>query len=369
MKKLFVFLATFLIVGISIPPATAVENQIVVITEITHRNFDGVFRDDSLSQMLVPSGRLGQLIYVPIKTNRIWVIDPAFIDEVVAMSNKYSLENKSLGAGSDIALSWITQLRYVTSRNQVIALPYGNPDIKLAKRLAPSELKMYYSYGNESLSKNLIRLVSTRPSYTPIKTVSRLSNSQKVSYTKNRQRLTELSRIVDDSNLKALRVKLAILLSPTLNRENRNYFSLQAVKAVKNEVGKIRINEGKYRLTSAQVKVPVTVTNKYPVPVTVDLWLTPDNFKVYIPNIREITIPANSKLQLSMDVSVVAPGNTNVEAQLTDSKGNNVGEAAMLSLNLTVIDTRVAWFTTGAAIILFLAAVAQSVRRIRRSKK
>jgi hypothetical protein len=78
---------------------------------------------------------------------------------------------------------------------------------------------------------------------------------------------------------------------------------------------------------------------------------------------------ANSKLQLSMDVSVVAPGNTTIEAQLTDSKGNDVGEPAMLSLNLTVIDSRVAWFTTGAAIILFLAAVAQSVRRIRRSKK
>jgi hypothetical protein len=70
-----------------------------------------------------------------------------------------------------------------------------------------------------------------------------------------------------------------------------------------------------------------------------------------------------------MDVSVIAPGNTIVEAQLTDSKGNNVGDLALLNLNLTVIDTRVAWFTTGAAIILFLAAIAQSVRRIRRSKK
>jgi hypothetical protein len=369
MKKLFTFLITILFIGITVPSATAVENEIVVITETTHRNFDGLFRDDLLAQSLAPTGRLGELIYVPIKTNRIWVIDPALVDEVTAMTNKYSLVNKTPGVGSDIALSWITQLRYVTSRNQVIALAYGNPDIKLAKRLAPSELKMYFSYGNESLSKNLIRLVSTRPSFTPTKTVSRLNNSQRISYTKNRQRLTELSRVVEDVELKALRAKLAILLSPSLNRENRNYFSLQAIKAVKNEVGKLSVNEGKYRLTSAQVKVPVTVTNKYPVPVTVDLWLTPDNFKVYTPNIREITIAANSKLQLSMDVSVVAPGNTTIEAQLTDSKGNDVGEPAMLSLNLTVIDSRVAWFTTGAAIILFLAAVAQSVRRIRRSKK
>jgi hypothetical protein len=47
MKKLFTFLTTFLILGITIPSATAVENEIVVITEVSHRNFDGVFRDDS----------------------------------------------------------------------------------------------------------------------------------------------------------------------------------------------------------------------------------------------------------------------------------------------------------------------------------
>ncbi len=369
MKKIFAFLATILITAISTPPATAVENEIIVVTEVSHRNFNGVFRDDSLSQILAPSGRLGKLIYVPIRTNRIWVIDPALVDDVIAMTNSYSLQNKAPTVGKDIALSWITRLRYVTSRNQVVALPYGNPDVKLAKRLAPSELKRYYSYGNESLSKNLIRLVSTRPSLTSSKAASRLDNAQRVSYTQNRRRLTELSRVVTAPELEQLRNRLAILLSSSLNRDNRNFFSVQATKAVKNEVDKIKINEGKYQLTSAEVKVPVTITNKYPIPVTVDLWLTPSNFRVYTPNIREITIPANSKLQLSMDVSVVAPGNTIVEAQLTDSKGNGVGDPVRLSLNLTVIDARVAWFTTSAAIILFLAAVGQSVRRIRRSKK
>lgn len=369
MKKIFAFLATILILGISAPHATAIENEIIVITEAPHRNFDGVFRDDLLSQILAPSGRLGKLIYVPIKTNRIWVIDPALIDDVVAMTNSYSLQNKAPTVGKDIALSWITRLRYVTSRNQVVALPYGNPDVKLAQRLAPSELKKYYSYGNESLSKNLIRLVSTRPSLTSSRAVSRLNNVQRLNYTQNRQRLTELSRVVAAPELELLRAKLAILLSSSLNRDNRNFFSVQAIKAVNSEVGKIMINEGKYQLTSAQVKVPVTITNKYPIPVTVDLWLMPSNFKVYTPNIRDITIPANSKLQLSMDVSVVAPGNTIVEAQLTDSKGNDVGDPVRLLLNLTVIDSRVAWFTTSAAIILFLAAIAQSVRRIRRSKK
>jgi hypothetical protein len=42
---------------------------------------------------------------------------------------------------------------------------------------------------------------------------------------------------------------------------------------------------------------------------------------------------------------------------------------ALLTLNSTVIDSKVTWFTTGAAILLLLAAVAQSVRRVRRRGK
>jgi hypothetical protein len=39
-----------------------------------------------------------------------------------------------------------------------------------------------------------------------------------------------------------------------------------------------------------------------------------------------------------------------------------------LQINSTVIDKRVTWFTTGAAILLLLAAVAQSVRRVRKGR-
>jgi hypothetical protein len=44
-------------------------------------------------------------------------------------------------AGKEIATAWLTQLKRVTTGNDVVALAYGNPDISLAKRLAPSELK------------------------------------------------------------------------------------------------------------------------------------------------------------------------------------------------------------------------------------
>jgi len=49
-------------------------------------------------------------------------------------------------------------------------------------------------------------------------------------------------------------------------------------------------------------------------------------------------------------------------------RGNDVVPPSVLQINSTVIDKRVTWFTTGAAILLLLAAIAQSVRRVRRGR-
>jgi hypothetical protein len=64
---------------------------------------------------------------------------------------------------------------------------------------------------------------------------------------------------------------------------------------------------------------------------------------------------------------VIAPGATSVIAQFTNDKGQKVGKEALLTLNLSIFDSRVAWFTSGAGILLLLAAITQTVRRIRRS--
>jgi hypothetical protein len=71
-----------------------------------------------------------------------------------------------------------------------------------------------------------------------------------------------------------------------------------------------------------------------------------------------------------MQVDVIAPGQTIVSALITGPEDDSeVVPEALLTLNSTVIDSRVTWFTTGAAILLLLAAVAQSVRRVRRRVK
>jgi hypothetical protein len=368
MKKLaLLVISTFLL--LMMPQASAA-NTVIRITGPIHQTFTGEFRNDDLAQSLTPSGDLGLKVFQPIAKNRTWVIDAALIDEVIAMSGEYTLATEAEPAGKEIATAWLTQLKRVTAGNDVVALAYGNPDIALAQRLAPSELKNYFVYGQDRLQLALGRIVRSEPEVQWSVGKSGLSNPLRKNYSDNRKALTRLSRVVDTPELIQLRARLAQLLSPTLDKDSRNYFSYSATEAVDAMVNKLRINSGKYQITTSSVKLPVTVINEFAVDVTVDIAMLPINSRVVVDSFDDVVIPANSKRQLEMQVDVIAPGQTTVSALITDSDDDTeVVPEALLTLNSTVIDSKVTWFTTGAAILLLLAAVAQSVRRVRRRGK
>ena len=368
MKKLaLVVVSAFLLL---LMPQASAANTVIRITGPIHQTFTGEFRNDDLAQSLTPSGDLGLKVFQPIAKNRTWVIDAALIDEVIAMSGEYTLATEAEPAGKEIATAWLTQLKRVTTGNDVVALAYGNPDIALAQRLAPSELKNYFVYGQDRLQLALGRIVRSEPEVQWSVGKSGLSNPLRKNYSDNRKALTRLSRVVDTPELIQLRARLAQLLSPTLDKDSRNYFSYSATEAVDAMVNKLRINSGKYQITTSSVKLPVTVINEFAVDVTVDIAMLPINSRVVVDSFDDVVIPANSKRQLEMQVDVIAPGQTTVSALITDSDDDTeVVPEALLTLNSTVIDSKVTWFTTGAAILLLLAAVAQSVRRVRRRGK
>ena len=368
MKKLALSLISAFLL-LMMPQATAA-NTVIRITGPIHQTFTGEFRNDDLAQSLTPSGDLGLKVFQPIAKNRTWVIDAALIDEVIVMSGDYTLATEAEPAGKEIATAWLTQLKRVTTGNDVVALAYGNPDISLAKRLAPSELKNYFVYGQDRLQLALGRIVRSEPEVQWSVGKSGLSNPLRKNYSDNRKALTRLSRVVDTPELIQLRARLAQLLSPTLDKDSRNYFSYSATEAVDAMVNKLRINSGKYQITTSSVKLPVTVINEFAVDVTVDIAMLPINSRVVVDSFDDVVIPANSKRQLEMPVDVIAPGQTTVSVLITDSDDDTeVVPEALLTLNSTVIDSKVTWFTTGAAILLLLAAVAQSVRRVRRRGK
>lgn len=367
MKKLIALLVLLLVV-LPLSPAQSAES-IVRITSMAHQTFTGEFRNDDLAQELTPSGALGQLVYTPRSNNKTWVIDAALIDEVIAMTGDYTLATDATPAGKDIAVAWLKQLRQITYGQQVVALAYGNPDVSLARRLAPSELKNYYAFGKSQLELALGRTVRSEPDGGWSTGKSGLSFPLRKAYGDNRKALTKLSRVVNDAELIILRAQLSKLLSPKLDKDSRDFYSYSARTAVDAMVRKLRINSGKYQITTANVKLPVTVINEFNADVTINISLLPINSRVIVDSFEAVTIPAQSKRQLEMVVDVIAPGQTTVTAQIIDDEGNEIVPEATLTLNSTVIDSRVAWFTTGAAILLLLAGVAQSVRRVRRRAK
>ena len=367
MKKLIALLVMLLVL-LPLSPAKAA-GSIVRITSMAHQTFTGEFRNDDLAQELTPSGALGQLVYTPRSNNKTWVIDAALIDEVIAMTGDYTLATDATPAGKDIAVAWLKQLRQITYGQQVVALAYGNPDVSLARRLAPSELKNYYAFGKSQLELALGRTVRSEPDGGWSTGKSGLSYPLRKAYGDNRKALTRLSRVVNDAELIILRAQLSKLLSPKLDKDSRDFYSYSARTAVDAMVRKLRINSGKYQITTANVKLPVTVINEFNADVTINISLLPINSRVIVDSFEAVTIPAQSKRQLEMVVDVIAPGQTTVTAQIIDDEGNEIVPEATLTLNSTVIDSRVTWFTTGAAILLLLAGVAQSVRRVRRRAK
>ena len=364
MKKLSLILVALVMAVIALPSLEAA-TPVVRVVDVPHRNFDGTFRDNDLVQTLTPDGRLGKSLF---KANgaATWVIDAHLIDEVLDMADGYTFEGKEDPVGKSIAEIWLQQLRIATVGNPIVALPYGNPDAALARKLAPSEIKFYSALGAEKLADFFGRPVISQNGWGNGK--SRLESQYQEFYRDERATLLGLSKIIEVPEITNLRQRLGIILNPLLSVEERAYFSYSARDAVREVSGKLKVVSGRYQLTSATTKVPLTLVNKFETATMVNLSLIPMNSRVQVENINEITLPPKSQIQISVPFRVIASGSTLVLAQFMTTQGVRVGEVSKLNLTLTVIDSRVAWFTTGAGILLFIGAVAQSVSRIRRSR-
>jgi hypothetical protein len=362
-------LVSSVVSGVVFAPQAQASNEIVRITSPLNQSFTGEFRDDSFAQSLLPSGELGKLVFRSMARDRTWVIDAALIDAITAMTTEYKVLSDEDPAAGDAALSWLDRLKVVTAGNEVISLAYGNPDIELAKILAPSELTQYVLFGKARLETLLGRSVTADTDHSWNVGKSRLSFTERKIYGENRRALTRLSRVVTSEEVSNLRARLAQLLSPNIDRQSRAFFTSNATEAVDAVVNKLRINSGNYQVTTSFVKLPVTVINDFDAEVVVDVSMIPINSRMVVESFKGVVIAPNSKVQLEMGVDVIAPGETVVSAYITDKTGVEIVPEAFLTLNSSVIDARVAWFTTGAAILLLLAGAAQSVRRVRRKSK
>lgn len=337
--------------------ARAADSKIILL-DAPHTDLLGASLNTELSASLLPTGRLGLLIYAPVSKPRTWLIDAALIQEVSALAIK-----------DPSAQDWLAQLKSESVDDVVVALPYGHPDISLTRRLAPSELAYYYDSSQTKLQLALGRGVLVERGARWAKTGTEVAAGAIHSYTSNRRALELLGTVVPPQQLDDLRSKLAFLLSTGSTTKLQLYFAQNADLAVAAAYHKLRIVPGRYRLTSSREKVPITLVNGFAEPVRVTLQLTPLNSRIRVGGPETLSLAANSKTQLSVPFTVIAPGSTAVLAEFRNSAGKPLGDSVILTLSLSVISPAVAWFTTGAAILLFLAATTQSVRRVRRARK
>ena len=360
----------FLFIFILIPflPMTSVHasTPVVRVVDVPHTNFDGTFRDNLLAEELLPTGKLGKLIYTPRQTVT-WVVDASLLDEIIDMSDGYTFNGEDGGVGVTNASAWLNQLRAVTQGDPIVALPYGNPDSSLLKKLESKELAYYSQNAQLKLEEFFGRPVISQNGWGSGK--SRLSDAFQAFYSDNRDLVAGLDLINGDEEISSLRLKLGRVLNPLLDSDERTYFSNLSNKAVREMSSKLQVVSGRYQLTSQTVKVPVTLINEFDSATVINVSLIPMNARVQVQNISNVEIPPHSRIQLSVPFTVIAPGSTVVVAQLMTPQGELIGEQARLNLSLTVIDSRVAWFTTAAGIALFAGAIAQSVRRFRRSRR
>ncbi len=373
MKRVWLILAIILGLQFTYLPAQAADAEVIRLVTEPNRNFSGFFYNDELAARLAPTGDLGKLVFYPANRPRVWVVDTAFIEDVIAMKDKYKIGlesgEKIDGVGSVTATNWLNQFSFISTNDQVVVLPYGNPAYRLLKNYAPGELNFYYSNANKRLASFLARAVVSDKSGKYSVGSLKSSNSLREDYAENRRALTTLNRVVDAPELITLRLQMARLLNPNINKEFRNRLLKSADKEVIRSARKLRVISGRYRLTSAEVKLPITLINNFSTPVKVSLELLPRNSRIQILGTSDVSIEPYSKKQLSLPANVITPGTVTVAARLTDAKGVPITKYSQLNLNLSIVDSRVAWFTSSAAVLLFVAATLQTVRRVRRSRK
>jgi hypothetical protein len=368
MKKFSAITLTLLFLGIFLPQSASAAIRNVELVERPHQLLDGKFIDDELATLLTPEGRLGSLVYTPTVTQTRWFVDAALLDEVADMADGYELANNEDGVGVEVAAAWLAQVRIASAGALVTPIAYGNPDLGLAKRLAPSELTFYKRYGADRVAFHLGRAIPADETLFKSST-TKLSGPDRKNYTTNRQAISKLSTVVTAPELELFRARLAILLSSSINGPSAEIFAQSAIDGVLQQQNKLRVNPGKYALTSESGKVPLTLVNGFTTPVKINLIFRASNLRVIADDMREITLEPQSRTQMAVSYTVITSGTTQVNAILTNSDGKWLGPASRLSLSMTLIDSRVAWFTTTAAVLLFIGAGAQTYRRIRKGRK
>ena len=356
--SLLIFTSCFFV----IPNSNAA--QTVKISEPTHRLFDGVFFNDELAQKLTPAGRLGEVVYLNTFSVNDWQVDPATIDEIIAMSNGYGIADGSAPSGQELAKSWLAQFIKVTKNKKVTPITYGNPSSFWVNEIMADQIEYLNAIGKIRLETLLRRPVEEVNS---TEAVQQKFNRASLSVLKYSQRqINLLSTVLEKKQLEENQLRLSQLLNPNL--EEKVFLDLlkdydKSISVMRN---KLNIKNTKFTVTSSKEELPITVINDFDQIIKLKLSSRAINSKVSVAQIEEIELAGKSKKQVLLPIEVFAAGDSRLLVQLTNLENKPVGYPVYINLKLSVISPVATWITTAAAVLLIIAALVQSVRRVRR---
>lgn len=361
-------IAIILVIFTSIPSASA--NQEVLITAPSYRTANGVFVTDELAVRLSASGDLGGRLFQSIaKANQV-AIDIALIEEIQDLIDGYTYldsEGKEVAVAEfPTATIWLETLRRSLANKEVVSLPYGNPDSVFLKRTAPVEYRFYREIAAARLSGFLGAPLGDVDSINP--TDRGAGQTARVLHRTNRSELRRLYQLVPAPEVLSLRLELAKILNPMIPAESLPIHAKDLREVLAENSKKLRVAVGNYTVTASNYDLPITLINDYSLPATVELRAQPDNSRVLVIDRERVTIPANSQIQVALPIQVIASGDSDLRVGLFANSGKEIGKAGVIPLRLAVISPVTTWFTTGMAIILLMAAVIQSIRRIKNRK-
>ena len=338
--------------------------QTIKISEPTHRLSDGVFFNDSLAQKLTPAGSLGEVVYLNTFGVNNWLVDPATIDEIIAMSNGYGIADGSAPGGQELAKSWLTQFIKVTKNKKVTPITYGNPSSFWANEIMPDQVEYLNGISKTRLETLLNRSVQEVDS---VEAAKQKFNKASLSVLKYGQRQIDLfSTVLEKTQLEENQLRLSQLLNPNLEEQLFLDLLKDYDKSISVMRNKLNIKNTKFTVTSSKEELPITVVNDFDQVVKIKLSSRAMNGKVSVAQIEDIELAEKSKNQVLLPIEVFAAGDSKLLVQLTNLDNKPVGYPVYINLKLSVISPVATWITTAAAVLLIIAALVQSVRRVRR---
>ena len=259
-------------------------------------------------------------------------------------------------------LSMVTAERPSTPRLQII-VPPRYPSLDSSQALVSNSQfltdEMPLSVSTRS-GKTVVDLNSKKLKFLDPRITSQFLDSQKL--------INQFSKIQIEPDVEVPLLRTNLIYSSSWNAEpfNGYLFATNLARDASKLERSVFVLSGSYTLTSLHGKVPISITNDSQSQIRAQLTLRPTTFRLNEVAAIPIELKPKSKLQVLVPISANSAGTAELSAMITDQKGNLLGEATALTIQVTSIPTVALWITWLAGAALFLAASLQIYRRLKR---